>query len=186
MGRPLLAGSFDGSFFYPCLVTPVAAVVKIHPNLITLACILCKLVVLRAMVQLQPLPLLVWGVLERYLDCLDGEVARVHDMKSRLGHYLDKISDMVFKVCQTLIMLRLVLWHGAACPDGAAAALAMMAFVLVPWGLDVRDGLIRSDMHTPADGRFIYIEDNGTVFVFILPTIIGSFAAAIAGASSCA
>ena len=35
--------------------------------------------------------------LERYLDCLDGHLARRYNMCTTAGHYMDKSTDFVFR-----------------------------------------------------------------------------------------
>lgn len=177
MGRPLLTNSFDGAFFYPKVITPLATALDIvHPNWVTFACIGCKVMVLLNTALLHPVLVLFWGVLERTLDCLDGEIARIHQKQSALGHWMDKISDLVFKLLQLAQLLHLLLERSMCSPGAAATTLVLIGAVAVPWALDLYDGAIQLDMNTPRDSRFIWIEDNGTLLVFVLPAIIGSFA----------
>ena len=96
-GDPLV-WSFDQVVFYPKCVDPfVPHCQHIHPNWITLLNVLVKWFAFIAIVEWSPWGLLFWGTLERFLDCLDGRVARRFNKSSTFGHWMDKSTDLVFR-----------------------------------------------------------------------------------------
>lgn len=79
------------------LLTPVVHAIGpgVHPNAISLLALLSGLACAGAAgAGLYPLALLLW-LLNRFLDGLDGAVARAHAQQSPFGAYLDIVLDFV-------------------------------------------------------------------------------------------
>lgn len=107
MGAFILKYSVDGYFIPPICNLLVPLCRNIHPNWITLLCMLAKVWVVLAIWDRILLDVFVASILERILDCLDGEVARHYQKCSKWGHCLDKYSDVLFRFAQTSMALQL-------------------------------------------------------------------------------
>lgn len=161
--------SFDSTIFYPHVVQPSAKYFsRVHPNWITLFNCYVKWLAFCAVLSWSPWALLVWGALERYLDCLDGVVARKFDKRSVFGHWMDKTTDLVYR------------WASASAgvyvsiPLLAQDAVAPGSLVLVCVGLPAlyayeayRGNIIGGN--TTAASIAIHVEDNATLLVVLLP-----------------
>ena len=167
MGNPLI-WSFDSEIFYPRCVVPCAKYVRIHPNWITLFNCLIKYWAFCAILTWSPWRLLVWGTLERFLDCLDGVVARKQNKMSTFGHWMDKSTDMVYR------------WSSAAAAIGMCVPLlaqdlwapgSLIAISVLCPGVYIYDGYHGhiDKGNTSAKGVAIYLEDNATLLCAILP-----------------
>ena len=79
-------------FVYKALdkIVPFLCKHNVHPNYITLVGFLTNFLLLS---NIAPSHKVLVLVINRILDCLDGEVARKCDMKSKFGSYLDAVSD---------------------------------------------------------------------------------------------
>jgi len=173
MGRPLLTYSIDGIVTYPSvyLVTPY---IHIHPNCITFLCMVFKVLSLVEIWNLSHFNAWRFGfylTVERFTDCLDGEVARYHNKCSPVGHYLDKCSDIVFRYSGIVIMFRSA-WPFLT--TGSWMAFYILALSCSLCGVYIYEGCItkkiKSDMITPRDSYAIYIEDNiATMLCVALP-----------------
>ena len=182
MGRPLLPNSFDAWVTYPVVyrITPFA---DVHPNWITAVCIVFKLLCLAETWDypegFDGLRFAAWMTMERLTDCLDGEVARHFSRQSKVGHYLDKVSDVCFRYTGVGILVwRLFPFLWAA----NAWAFATLLLCLSLPGVYVYEACvsqrIKGDMNTPADSWAIYVEDNATLLCAALPWLLCAVAAA--------
>ena len=171
MGDPLLLVSFDYIIFYPWCVDPFVRFFRgVHPNYITLFNLIIKYYAYMAVIRWDWYGLLWLGTFERFLDCLDGRVARKFDKCSPLGHALDKYSDLIFRfftayrlICMTLPLFQqdflapfLLLMVCAACP---------LVFVF-----DAARGRI-VNLETQVDSLAIVVEDNATLLCLLLPAL---------------
>ena len=79
-------------FVYNALdkIVPFLCKHNVHPNYITLVGFLTNFLLLS---NIAPSHKVLVLVINRILDCLDGEVARKCDMKSKFGSYLDTVTD---------------------------------------------------------------------------------------------
>ena len=120
-----------------------------------------------------------WMTMERLTDCLDGEVARHFSRQSKVGHYLDKVSDVCFRYTGVGILVwRLFPFLWAA----NAWAFATLLLCLSLPGVYVYEACvsqrIKGDMNTPADSWAIYVEDGATLLCAALPWLLCAVAAA--------
>ena len=168
MGHPLIP-SFDSVIFYPRVVVPSAKYfANVHPNWITLFNCYIKWLAFCAVLSWSPWALLLWGTLERYLDCLDGVVARKYDKHSTVGHWLDKSTDLVYRwasagagLCASVPLLS---------QDIVAPGSLMVVCVALPgiYAWDAYKGnIVAGD--TSVQSLAIYVEDNATLLTVILP-----------------
>ena len=97
MGRPLIK-SYDSLITYPIIRSIVDNFKDIHPIYITIANIFIKILSLIYLNNFNIIPLFITLILERFLDCLDGEVARKFNKCTNLGHYMDKYSDVIYRL----------------------------------------------------------------------------------------
>ena len=172
MGNPLIP-SFDSCIFYPHIVVPSAKYfANIHPNLITIFNCYIKWLAICAVVSWNPWALLFWGSIERYLDCLDGVVARKYNKHSMVGHWLDKGTDLIYR------------WLSAAAgvygsvpllsQDTVAPGCLILVCVALP-GIYVWDAYKGNIVHgnTSVQSIAIHIEDNATLLCVLLPFMQG-------------
>ena len=170
MGNPLI-WSFDSEIFYPRCVVPCAKYFKnVHPNWITLLNCLIKWWAFCAILAWSPWRLLLWGALERFLDCLDGVVARKYNKLSVFGHWMDKSTDFVYR------------WSSAIAAVGLCVPLltqdvwapgALIAMSVGCPGVYIYDGY-RGHIdkgNTSANGMAIYLEDNATLLCVVFPAM---------------
>ena len=85
-------------------VVPFLCDKNVHPNVITFTGFLLNFVLLSSV---SPNYKILVVVMNRLLDCLDGEVARKCDKKSVMGSYMDSISDILFMSIMTLFIFRI-------------------------------------------------------------------------------
>jgi len=170
MGNPLIQ-SFDSVLFYPHCVVPCATYFRyVHPNFITLFNCVIKWWAFCAILSWSPWRLLIWGTLERFLDCLDGVVARKFNKQSPVGHWLDKSTDLVYRWASAgaAITLSVPLLSQDAWGPGM-----LIAICLGCPGVYVHDavrGHIQNGNTAPT-GIAIYLEDNATLLCFVLPAL---------------
>ena len=170
MGSPKIK-SFDSIVMYPMLRHILYLFKNIHPNWITLICIIFKCLAIQALDNLHLFKLSIFMLIERVLDCLDGEVARRFKKTSRLGNYLDKYSDVIYRIfmiyyCSKYIITLFsfnIYW----------VVLLVLTFLCpLVYILDWKNGLLDSQLECRGDGVAIYLEDNSTLLCFILPYIL--------------
>ena len=169
MGRPQSV-SFDSVCMYPALGYLVPYLSWVHPNWIPMACIGCNLpsLLLLTIPLVHPWAMFAWLALERILDCLDGEIARVHQKTSQLGHYLDKYSDVLFRIGMVSQCSRIAMAVSSA---SCAWWCLVMGTIWCPL-VYVLDGIrfgFRSDWECNRDGLAIYVEDNASILCVALP-----------------
>jgi phosphatidylglycerophosphate synthase len=89
--------STDEMYIYKTLdsIIPYLCKSKIHPNVITLSTIPQMYFLYHSMVNHEYLTSLLFIILIRITDCLDGMVARQCNLKSKLGSYLDTGIDIL-------------------------------------------------------------------------------------------
>jgi phosphatidylglycerophosphate synthase len=110
------------------LVDPVARAVPgvVTPGHVTLAAFLCGLLAcLAAMSMASPQMGICLWLLNRFLDCLDGSLARSRNAATDLGGFLDLLSDFIV---YSLLPIAICLGQEAASVDWAALALLEASF----------------------------------------------------------
>ena len=167
MGRPKIT-SFDSLITYPFVKKTVPYFTTVHPNWITLVCIYIKYVSIVALSELQLDLLAAYMILERYLDCLDGEVARTYHKTSQIGNYLDKYSDLVYRI---YMILYCVYYSSILMTPSVYWILLSSLTLICPllYLLDWKNGLFDSSMDCSGHGVAIYLEDNASLLCFLLP-----------------
>lgn len=166
-----LTPSIDMYATYPLVRRASRHLSLVHPNYITALCIFFKYCSIYTLQQLQLEPLVILMLIERFLDCLDGEVARRYQKCSRIGHCLDKYSDVAFR----LAMIYYCLYYSVV-----LFQLSVYWFLLVGltlwcpfiYILDYRRGALGSDLECSSQCWAVYIEDNAVAFCFILPWLL--------------
>lgn len=167
MGRPKIT-SIDSLVVYPLVEQTVQYYQLIHPNWITMVCIVTKYQALLSLQSLALWQLMFWMLTERYLDCLDGEVARYYNKTSQLGNYLDKYSDVLYRLC----MVKHCLYHSYSLFVLNTTWFAFVGLTLLCpllYVIDYRRGLLSKNMECSGRGIAIYLEDNATLLCFVLP-----------------
>ena len=171
MGRPQ-SESIDKYITYPLVYSFVPYFHSVHPIWITLVCIATKYISLLLLsYRYYPVMLTTFLLLERGLDCLDGEVARYYDKCTTMGHYLDKYSDVIFR----LYMVKECLWICFIAPYINIWSILLFMNCFICPGVYVYDylkGNMKSDMITDKKCYSLVLEDNATLICFILPIII--------------
>ena len=171
MGLPLLDQSFDKVIFYPYVVTPlVKHCSRISPNTVTVVNFLFKYLCLKSIVTFSPWNYFLWSNVERVLDCLDGEIARTYDKKSRAGHYLDKVGDAAYRFTSAYLGIRacLPLLQVDLLAPGSIIALSLLCPGLYVYEF-FRGRL--DNLETSGDTLAIYLEDNGTLLNVLIPIL---------------
>ncbi len=170
MGRPL-TNSFDRYITYPVIYNYIGYFKNIHPVLITFMCIITKYLSMICLANKAPVWLTIFLTGERILDCLDGEVARYYHKCSSFGHYLDKYSDVVFRLSMTYQTMSICLYANYY----SLCWFILFGCTLLFPGLYVYDysqGKITSNFENCQDSYSIILEDNATLICFILPVLI--------------
>jgi phosphatidylglycerophosphate synthase len=114
------------------LIAPIPLFLGMPASLVTVLSLVIALSLPVAALTWGLLPLALLAFLGPLLDCVDGTVARASQTVSRTGHYLDFITDIVYRACFYAaigLLARDVAWlQGWAVPGALAAALlAIMA-----------------------------------------------------------
>jgi len=171
MGDPLLIQSFDYVIFYPLIVDPfVPWCANIHPNMITIFNCLIKYIAYLSAITWNWQRLLWIGTLERFLDCLDGRVARKYNKCSEFGHALDKYTDLIFRFGTAIELIRMtfpLFQHDFIAPFLLLAVCAACPSVFI---FDAFRGRIQN-LNTQANSISIIVEDNATLLCLILPAL---------------
>ena len=170
MGNPLIL-SFDSIIFYPYCVVPCAKYFsRVHPNFITAFNCLVKWWAFCAILSWSPWRFLLWGTLERYLDCLDGVVARKFNKSSTFGHWMDKSTDLVYRWSSGIVGVR----QAIPLLSQDVVAPGTLIFISIACLMTyVHDALLGHIVggNTSARGLAIYVEDNATLLCVILPMV---------------
>ena len=170
MGQPLII-SFDSLFTYPILSYFLPLFYLVHPIYITLFNFYIKYLSIYHLWYLNSNEILLFFTLERVLDCLDGMVARKYNKCSKLGHYLDKYSDLTFRISLCYVCWSISIeyfrfnnyWF------------ILVFFNLICPGVYVIDYInnnIDKNLETGLNTYSIYIEDNATILCFLLPWVV--------------
>ena len=170
MGVPLIS-SFDSLITYPCIEHHLFLFKHIHPILITLGNIYFKY---RCLFDIQYLNYISLGknlFMERYLDCLDGLVARKYNKCTTLGHYMDKYSDVVFRVIMSYQCINIA-YQYYALSYYWFAFVSLLVSCPGAYLLDYYKGHINSNMIVPKYSYSIYIEDNASLLCIFLPYLL--------------
>jgi phosphatidylglycerophosphate synthase len=167
MGPPLIT-SIDKTFFYPCVVSPTAVVFRYtHPITITSINVVVKMMCLLQMYLHASLPsMMMLQTCERYLDCLDGEIARRYDKCTWIGHLMDKTSDFVYRVLMSALLLQQsqcdASWY-------AFVWVCVLLFIGVYIYDTIRGTVVNG--HATLTSYAIVLEDNATLLCVIIPYV---------------
>ena len=109
--------------------------------------------------------------LERVLDCLDGEVARYYHKCTSIGHYLDKYSDLVYRICMCYQTLKICIY---AKYYSISWIILLICSTLFPslYIYDYSIGKITGDFINSRDSKSILVEDNATIICILLPILV--------------
>lgn len=171
MGKPLVP-SFDSLVFYKHVVEPTAPYFKnIHPIFITLFNVLIKYWAIMCLLrtELSMVEMLSIHTLERYLDCLDGHLARRYNKCTTVGHYMDKSTDFVFRWTCAGVMCTQAYHRFFNHPF---CAIFIFGMSLLCCGVYILDTLVNGTVVNgvaTAESYAIYIEDNGTLLCVLVP-----------------
>ena len=173
MGRPLIT-SFDSIITYPIVTKIVPYFRYIEPTIITIYCIFTKYITIYLLGNNATLLLFVFILLERILDCLDGEVARIYNKCSKFGHYLDKYSDVIYRIYMLYYCVKMCLMY-YSCNIPYLILISLTIICPLCYIIDYQNGVLTSDLISNRNGYSIYVEDNATIVCFILPLIVYFF-----------
>ena len=67
---------------------------RVHPNIITITGMICNILIITFLLQKYIYIANILLIIKYFCDCLDGAVARKYNKTSKLGGYLDTISDV--------------------------------------------------------------------------------------------
>ena len=161
MGKPLII-SFDSLITYPFLQFFIIFFKNIHPIYITLFNCYIKYLSIYYLNNLDVTKFFVFFLLERLLDCLDGMVARKYNKCSKLGHYLDKYSDLIFRISLCIVCWKIVYEHR----DYSVYWYILVILNIICPGVYILDYInsnIDKNLETGINTFSIYIEDNATI-----------------------
>lgn len=171
MGKPLIQ-SFDSIIMYPFCIEPVLKYCKnISPTHITIANLLFKYLALYTTVQQMYFGLFLFSCIERWMDCLDGAVARRYDKISHVGHYLDKISDLMYRWITAIYLLYFYTFDFMTAPFEISLVILLCIGCPAVYVYDAYKGHI-VDGSTKNTGYAIYVEDNATLLCLIQPLLL--------------
>ena len=170
MGRPLII-SIDSLITYPIVEKSVFIFENIHPIWITLVGFLFKyLSILYITTPLNYTYLMVCLLIERYIDCLDGEVARTFKKCTYIGHYLDKISDVIFRMFMIIRCLGIVYYNPIT-----IYTMILLSFTFLCPSLYIADwytGKMDHQLISNKNSYSILLEDNATIICILLPYLL--------------
>jgi phosphatidylglycerophosphate synthase len=170
----IVVPSLDAFLFHDCLGAAVRSLcpTPVHPNFITAVGFVATLALLPAHAAGA------WGLVLLLLfartacDCLDGEVARACDKRTRLGGYLDTLSDTVFGAIMAYIFA--TFFTRSRTLRIAAPAAALLLFFGGCYALDSTGAFlhdhesIRDDVTSPLRRAFSAACSNTIVVVLIV------------------
>ena len=170
MGKPLTI-SIDKFITYPLIKYIVPFFKYIHPIIITVFNIYIKYLAIYNLSILNINNILIYLTIERLLDCLDGELARTYNKCTKIGHYLDKYSDLLFRASMCFFCWKIaftykslnIYWY-ILCIFNIICPLAYF--------IDYINGKIDHKMVSNSNSYSIYIEDNATIICILLPFIL--------------
>lgn len=112
------------------LVAPLLLRLKVRASSVTIVSLLAALSLPLLALTAGLVPVALTAMLVAVLDCLDGTIARASLTISRAGHYLDFVTDIVFRAC---LYAAIGLMAGGTAPDWLqpwALPLAILAALL--------------------------------------------------------
>ena len=170
MGRPL-TNSIDRFITYPILYHNIGHFKNIHPISITMACIFAKYISILFLASRYTYLLAVSLTFERVLDCLDGEVARYYHKCSKVGHYLDKYSDLLYRICMCYQTFKICIYANYY---SISWILLLICSTLFPslYIYDYSRGNISGDFINTNNSKSIILEDNATLICIMLPILV--------------
>lgn len=172
MGAPEI-DSIDKYITYPLIKKYIYLFSNIHPITITLYCIGFKTWSIYLLQTIYPNHYLLGFTLtlERLLDCLDGEVARHYKKTTQLGHYLDKYSDLVYRIGMCyyclVILVNTPIWN-------IYSYILFILIMLCPslYLYDYKSGYLSNSLVCNPKGIAILLEDNATIICLLLPILL--------------
>jgi len=168
MGRPLIKYCADNYIAYPLADKCIPWCEYIHPNYISILCCIFKYYGIVYMYSTNYIILGLCIFIERLLDCLDGEVARVYDKRTRIGHYIDKYSDVVCRVITILCGIDIGLRENVLIDWFYYFYMCSCLLPFLVYVYDIRKGRV-TDMCISKECWSIYIEDNSILLSIIIP-----------------
>lgn len=173
MGTPK-SESIDKYITYPLMQKILIFFKNIHPIYITSLCIITKIysIYLLNYFTVNTFYLLTFFLfLERGLDCLDGEVARHYNKCTKIGHYMDKYSDLFFRIGMIYTCLNHIL---TAHVWSIYTYIFSSLLVSLPgvYVIDYFRGMLSNDLVCDSRGIAIIVEDNATIICFLLPYLL--------------
>lgn len=170
MGKPLVR-SFDSLITYPLLKYFLPLFKFIHPIYITLLNIYIKFLSIYYLNILNVPKIFFFFSSERLLDCLDGMVARKYNKCSKIGHYLDKYTDLIFRISLCSICWKIVYLYNTY---NIYWYILVIFNIICPgvYILDYINNNINKNLETGLNTYSIYLEDNATLLCFILPWVV--------------
>ena len=170
---PPKTASIDKYITYPMINHLVPYLSWLHPTVITLIGIGSKVKALTLLkVPLtHPYLLCFWMVVERLLDCLDGAVARYYQKNSRSGHYLDKYSDLIYRLGMIALLIMVLTSRPTYSITWVTILILLVGMPLV-YLFDYNRYGFNPKMETLEHGWSIFLEDNAMVVSVIVPLLL--------------
>ena len=174
MGVPK-SNSIDKYITYPLIRRGLFIFKNIHPIYITLLCIMTKFFSLSLLNNFKPnktIPLAILLTTERILDCFDGEVARYYNKCTTFGHYLDKYSDLYFRLF--MIYYNISYLSNTLLQWNIYAYILFILVISLPsmYVIDYINGKLKTNLVCDPNGIAIVVEDNATLICFFLPYLL--------------
>lgn len=107
MGGEQNVFSFDKYITYPIAkaIAPFLYNIGTKPNHVTISNIFFRIFILNRMINNNLNNLLYFLTFSHFLDTLDGTIARKYNLVSKLGEFIDQLSDKIFWGCTILLTL---------------------------------------------------------------------------------
>jgi phosphatidylglycerophosphate synthase len=149
--------TFDGKYVYTKLdkIIPFFCKNNISPNLVTISSIPIIIAMYYAMVNHYYFATLVFVVLIRVIDCLDGTVARQCKKTSKMGSYLDTLVDIL---SFTTFIFGYIVSHS---PDYSTRYIFISVFLTVS---SVVLGFVDPGNHKIENSNVAWCEQNSVLF----------------------
>lgn len=160
---------------YRYLLNPLAKrICFVHPNLVTLACLITTIpIVLNILNNGSAVALVLWFVLKALLDCLDGSVARTCNRSSKLGALLDTLSDGISTIaiaaCLAHVIVKRKLFK---MPQIAIGIISVLWCIILPIGIYIQ---IFGKEHGILKIKSAWVIHDNSVIVSIVAAVIINF-----------
>lgn len=170
MGRPLTK-SVDMYITYPLVEKIAERCENVSPMSITVLCIVMKILSIYSIYENEIVKLCIYLIMERILDCLDGEVARLYNKCSVLGHYVDKYSDLLYRIAMIYSILEYIIYRVNV---NIYTYILLYLTILLPstYILDSITGNLDYKLICKKTGYAIIVEDNATIICILLPYLL--------------